>query len=78
MLKNYLKKKSSLLSVGAMRGLTKEIIDLYVDDEICIGDYVISSGEVAALVIIDAVYRLVDGVINSESLIEESFHRRFY
>jgi len=34
---------------------------------------VISSGEVAALVIVDAVYRLVDGVINSESLVEESF-----
>ncbi|MCK5156008.1 MAG: tRNA (guanosine(37)-N1)-methyltransferase TrmD, partial [Spirochaetales bacterium] len=38
-----------------------------------IGDYVISSGEVAALVIIDAVYRLIEGVINEDSLKEESF-----
>lgn len=58
---------------GRYEGIDQRIIDLYVDDEICIGDYVISSGEVAALVIVDAVYRLVDGVINSDSLVEESF-----
>lgn len=58
---------------GRYEGIDQRIIDLYVDDEICIGDYVISSGEVAALVIIDAIYRLVDGVIRKESLIEESF-----
>ena len=40
---------------------------------ISIGDYVLSSGEIAATVIIDAVYRLVDGVISSESLQEESY-----
>jgi tRNA (guanine37-N1)-methyltransferase len=49
------------------------VIDLYVDDEISIGDYVISSGEIAALVVVDAVYRLLDGVITGESLEEESF-----
>ena len=49
------------------------INDSYVDDEICIGDYVISSGEIASLVIVDAVYRLFDGVISKESLEEESF-----
>ena len=49
------------------------IIDEYVDDEISLGDYVMSSGELAALVIIDAVYRLIDGVISRESLEEESF-----
>lgn len=41
--------------------------------EISIGDYVMSSGEVAATVIIDAVYRLVDNVITHESLEEESY-----
>lgn len=44
-----------------------------MDDEVSIGDYVISSGEVAGLVIIDGVYRLLEGVINGESLEEESF-----
>lgn len=58
---------------GRYEGIDQRIIDLYVDDEVSIGDYVISSGEVASLVIIDAVYRLVDGVISGESLDEESF-----
>jgi tRNA (guanine37-N1)-methyltransferase len=49
------------------------VIDLYIDDEISIGDYVLSSGEIAALALIDATYRLVDRVITPESLEEESF-----
>jgi tRNA (guanine37-N1)-methyltransferase len=60
---------------GRYEGVDQRIIDLYVDDEVSIGDYVISSGEVAAMVIIDAVYRLLDGVISKESLEEESFRR---
>ena len=58
---------------GHYEGLDQRIIDEYVDDEISIGDYVISSGEVATLVIIDALYRLIDGVIAAQSLCEESF-----
>lgn len=58
---------------GHYEGLDQRIIDRYVDDEICIGDYVISSGEVATLVIIDSVYRLIDNVITESSLEEESF-----
>lgn len=65
--------KELVFICGRYEGIDQRIIDRYVDDEICIGDYVISSGEVAALVIIDAVYRLIDGVINEESLLEESF-----
>ena len=58
---------------GRYEGIDQRVIDSYVDDEISIGDYVLSSGELAATVIIDSVYRLVDGVISSESLEEESF-----
>ena len=58
---------------GRYEGIDQRIIDLYVDDEISIGDYVMSSGEVAATVIIDSVYRLVEDVITAESLDEESF-----
>lgn len=58
---------------GRYEGIDQRIIDSYVDAEISIGDYVMSSGEVAATVVIDTVYRLVDGVINSESLEEESY-----
>ena len=58
---------------GRYEGIDQRIIEEYVDDEISLGDYVMSSGELAALVIIDAVYRLIDGVISRESLEEESF-----
>lgn len=62
-----------VLISGRYEGLDQRVIDEYVTDEISIGDYVISSGELASLVIIDSVYRLVEGVISSESLKEESF-----
>ena len=69
-----LSQESQLVFIcGHYEGIDQRIIDRYVDDEICIGDYVISSGEVATLVIIDAVYRLIDGVITDSSLEEESF-----
>jgi len=58
---------------GRYEGIDQRIIDSYVDMEISIGDYVMSSGEVAATVVIDTVYRLVDGVISHESLDEESY-----
>jgi len=58
---------------GRYEGIDQRIIDHYVDDEISVGNYVLSSGEVATLVIVDAVYRLLDGVITRESLEEESF-----
>ncbi|HEY9054842.1 MAG TPA: tRNA (guanosine(37)-N1)-methyltransferase TrmD [Rectinemataceae bacterium] len=58
---------------GRYEGIDQRIIDTRVTDEISIGDYVLSSGEVAAMVIIDAVYRLIPGVISGESLSEESF-----
>ena len=58
---------------GRYEGIDQRIIDYYVDDEISIGDYVMSSGEVAATVMVDTIYRLVDGVISSESLVEESY-----
>ena len=58
---------------GRYEGIDQRVIDYYVDDEISIGDYVMSSGEVAAEVMIDTIYRLVDGVISSESLVEESY-----
>jgi tRNA (guanine37-N1)-methyltransferase len=66
-------KSELVLLCGRYEGIDQRIIDLYVDDEISVGDYVLSSGEVAALVLIDATYRLLDQVITAESLEEESF-----
>ena len=65
--------ESLVFICGHYEGLDQRVIDTYVDDEISIGDYVLSSGESATTVIIDAVYRLLDGVIASESLEDESF-----
>ncbi|MDR3341392.1 MAG: tRNA (guanosine(37)-N1)-methyltransferase TrmD [Treponema sp.] len=62
-----------ILLCGRYEGIDQRIIDAFVDDEISIGDYVLSSGEAAALVVIDATYRLVDAVITPASLEEESF-----
>ena len=73
-LSQELSKEENLVFIcGHYEGIDQRVIDLYVDDEISIGDYVISSGEVSSLVIIDSVYRLIDGVISSESLEDESF-----
>ncbi|MCL2721104.1 MAG: tRNA (guanosine(37)-N1)-methyltransferase TrmD [Treponema sp.] len=65
--------KELILICGRYEGIDQRIIDRYVDDEISVGDYVLSSGEVAALAVIDATYRLVDNVINTQSLDEESY-----
>ena len=66
-------KDEIVLVCGRYEGIDQRIIDAYVDEEISIGDYVMSSGELAATVIVDTVYRLVDDVISHESLDEESF-----
>lgn len=58
---------------GRYEGIDQRIIDAYVKKEISIGDYVMSSGEVASMVLIDTVYRLLEGVISQESLQEESY-----
>jgi tRNA (guanine37-N1)-methyltransferase len=65
--------KELVFICGRYEGIDQRIIDSFVDDEICIGDYILSSGEVSTMTVIDCVYRLLDGVISSDSLEEESF-----
>ena len=64
-----------VLLCGRYEGIDQRIVDSYIDEEISVGDYVLSSGEVAALILIDATYRLVEQVITPASLNEESFDR---
>ena len=59
---------------GHYEGIDQRVIDEYVTDEITIGDYVLSSGETSTIVVIDALFRLIEGVITSESLEDESFN----
>jgi tRNA (guanine37-N1)-methyltransferase len=63
-----------MLLAGRFEGLDQRVIDARGLEEVSIGDYVLSGGELAAMVLIDAVVRLLPGVIGaSESLCEESF-----
>lgn len=71
--KDLAREENLVILCGRYEGLDQRVIDRWVTDEISIGDYVLSSGEAAALVLVDAVYRLIPGVITDESLEEESF-----
>ena len=51
----------------------QRVIDLFIDDEISIGDYVLTGGELPAMVVTDAVCRYLDGVLNADSVTYESF-----
>ena len=62
-----------VLLCGHYEGIDQRIIDLYIDEEISIGDYVLTGGELPAMVIADCVARYIDGVISDGSLVDESF-----
>lgn len=62
-----------ILLCGHYEGIDQRIIDLFIDEEISIGDYVLTGGELPAMVIADCVARYVDGVISDGSLVDESF-----
>ncbi|MDD4839466.1 MAG: tRNA (guanosine(37)-N1)-methyltransferase TrmD [Clostridia bacterium] len=68
------KAEELLLLCGSFEGVDQRALDLEIDEEISIGDYVLTSGELPALVLINAVSRYIDGVLGSEhSTDEESF-----
>lgn len=69
----YAKEEWILLLCGHYEGVDQRVLDLYIDEELSIGDYVLTGGEIPAMVFTDAVSRYVDGVINGESLAQESF-----
>lgn len=63
-----------LLLNGAYEGVDQRVIDLDIDEELSIGDYVLTSGDLASMVVIDALMRYIPGVLGSEeSTSEESF-----
>lgn len=62
-----------ILLCGHYEGVDQRVIDLFIDEEISIGDYVLTGGELPAMVVADCVSRYVDGVISHSSLVDESF-----
>lgn len=72
--KNLLQKEYFLLICGRYEGVDERVREFCVDDEISVGDYVLSGGEIPSMVFIDVLSRLVQGVLSNEnSLKEESF-----
>ena len=67
------KENHLIILCGHYEGIDQRVLDEIVDEEISIGDYVLTGGEIPAMVLIDSVSRYVEGVISEESTSEESF-----
>lgn len=67
------KEKHLILLCGHYEGIDQRVLDKIVDEEVSIGDYVLTGGELPAMVLIDSVSRYVEGVLSEGSISEESF-----
>ena len=67
------KEEHLIILCGHYEGIDQRVIDRIVDEEISIGDYVLTGGEIPAMVLIDSVSRYIEGVLNQDSIKEESF-----
>ncbi len=74
MAKQMAQEKEIMVLCGRYEGVDQRVLDEFAIEEISIGDYVLSGGEIAAYVFIDAILRNISGVLGAdESLLEESF-----
>lgn len=65
-----------VLLCGRYEGVDERVVDLYVDEEISIGDYIMTGGELAAMVMVDAITRLQPGVLGcADSVDQDTFSR---
>ena len=72
--KELSKEKTINLICGHFEGVDQRVIDTRNIEELSIGDYILSGGEIAALVVLDSILRLIPGVVgNDQSISEESF-----
>lgn len=67
------KETELIILCGHYEGIDQRVLDEIVDEEISIGNYVLTGGEIPAMVLIDSVSRYVEGVLSKESTNEESF-----
>jgi tRNA (guanine37-N1)-methyltransferase len=73
--KDLAARESLIILCGRYKGIDQRITDRYVDMELSIGDYVLSGGEIPAMALVDAVTRLIPGVLgNMDSAETDSFH----
>lgn len=66
------KEENLILLCGHYEGVDQRVIDEIVDEEISVGDYVLTGGELPAMIVIDSVSRYIEGVISKDSLADES------
>ena len=69
----FTKYEHLILICGHYEGIDQRILDIFNIQEISIGDFVLTGGELPAMVVCDAIIRLIDGAITKESLTDESF-----
>lgn len=74
LIKDLSKKEHIVLLCGHYEGIDERIIENYIDEEISIGDYVLTGGEIPAMVLIDSVSRMIDGVLASSEAYEDESH----
>lgn len=70
----FSKKENIFIICGHYEGVDQRIIDKIVDEEISVGDYVLTGGELPALIVADAVARLCDGVLSANVCFEDESH----
>lgn len=66
--------ESLFILCGHYEGVDQRVLDKIVDEEICIGDYVLTGGELPALVLIDSVVRMLDGTLSQSDCFEDESH----
>ncbi len=75
MAQEFAKEEDLIILCGHYEGVDERILDLIVTDQVSIGDYVLTGGELPAMVMVDCISRLVPGVLNNQESAEfESFH----
>lgn len=72
--KRLVKQRHIILLCGHYEGIDQRVLDEIVDQELSLGDFVMTGGEIAAMAVVDAVARLVPGVLASESAFSEESH----
>ncbi|MCK5466452.1 tRNA (guanosine(37)-N1)-methyltransferase TrmD [Candidatus Parcubacteria bacterium] len=79
MAKRFSKLDKLILICGRYEGIDERVAKYLADEEISVGDYILTGGEIPAMTIVDSVSRLIEGVVgNKESIKEESFSKKDY
>lgn len=72
--KRLAEKKNLAVLCGHYEGIDQRVLDAYIDEEVSIGDYVLTGGEIPAMVLVDAVCRMLPGVLADEACFTEESH----